>query len=55
MKKKLAIIVVILVLITLSVLGYRNYFKSSADSTTYSGTKEPKSQFNRSWVAGSRT
>ena len=40
MKKKLAIIVVILVLITLSVLGYRNYFKSSADSTTYSGTIE---------------
>ncbi|TGE38279.1 HlyD family efflux transporter periplasmic adaptor subunit [Desulfosporosinus fructosivorans] len=40
MRKKLAIIVVVLVLITLSVLGYRNYFNGPADPTTYSGTIE---------------
>ena len=40
MKKKLAVIVVVLVLITLSVLGYRNYFNSQAVATTYSGTIE---------------
>ena len=40
MKKKFAFIVVVLVLITLSVLGYRNYFNTPADITTYSGTIE---------------
>jgi len=40
MKKKLAVIVVVLVLITLSVLGYRKYFNSPANTTTYSGTIE---------------
>lgn len=39
MKKKLAVIVVILVLITLSVLGYR-YLNHPADTITYSGTIE---------------
>lgn len=37
MKKKLAVIVFVLVLITLSVLGNR-YINSPADTTTYSGT-----------------
>ena len=40
MKKKLAVIVVVLVLITLSVLGYRNYFNRPAVTATYSGTIE---------------
>ncbi|MHB8072978.1 HlyD family secretion protein [Desulfosporosinus fructosivorans] len=40
MKKKVAIIVVVLVLITLSVLGYRNYVNRPAESITYSGTIE---------------
>ena len=39
MKKKLAVIVVVLVLITLSILGNR-YLKSPADTITYSGTIE---------------
>ncbi|KGP77132.1 secretion protein HylD [Desulfosporosinus sp. Tol-M] len=40
MKKKLAVIVVILVLITLSFFGYRHYYDRSSDPTTYSGTIE---------------
>lgn len=39
MKKKLAVIVVVLVVIALSVLGYR-YINTPADTTTYSGTIE---------------
>lgn len=40
MKKKLLVIVVVMVLITLSVLGYRNYYSRPADTITYSGTIE---------------
>ena len=40
MKKKLAVIIVVLILITLSVLGYRNYMNRPVDPTTYSGTIE---------------
>src|SRR5665648_775517 len=40
MKKKLAIIVVVLAFITLTVLGYRSYINRTTDPTTYSGTIE---------------
>ena len=40
MKKKLVFIVIVLVLITLSVLGYRNYLNRPAGVITYSGTIE---------------
>jgi|SRR5680860_57559 len=40
MKKKIAVIIFVLTLITLSVLAYRNYFNRPADPVTYSGTIE---------------